>query len=142
MQELVINNVMGDSGSICTSDPWDTGMGKGPFIMLSSNLYYVIMEAIFLYQHEQIFKFDQVKSVPQSPHPLGSKSPMSITIQNIQIAFEELGRTVDIVLHTQLGDAARLNEQKHLCLLFLGNISQVCFQFLTLPPALIHIFLC
>jgi hypothetical protein len=53
---------------------------------------------------------------------------MSIAIQNIQIAFEELGRTVNVVLRTQLGDAARLNEQKRLCLLFLGNISEVCFQ--------------
>jgi hypothetical protein len=67
---------------------------------------------------------------------------MSIAIQNIQIAFEELGRTVDVVLRTQLGDAARLNEQKCLCLLFLGNISEVRFQFLSLPPALIHISIC
>ena len=58
-----------------------------------------------------------------------SNSAMSITIQNIQIAFEELGYIVDIVLCMQLGDAVRLNEQKWLCLLFLGNIREVCFQF-------------
>jgi hypothetical protein len=66
---------------------------------------------------------------------------MSIVIQNIQIAFEELGHTVDVVLRTQLGDAARLNEQKRLCLLFLGNISEVRFQFLSSSYNQLYIYM-
>jgi hypothetical protein len=43
---------------------------------------------------------------------------MSIAFQNISIAFQELGCNVDIALWMQLGNAAWLNEQKRLCLLF------------------------
>jgi hypothetical protein len=51
---------------------------------------------------------------------------MSIAIQNLNIAYQELGRNVDVALRTQLGDAARLNEQKRLCLQFLNDIRVVC----------------
>jgi len=71
-----------------------------------------------------------------------SNSAMSIAIQSIQIAFEELGCTVDVILCTQLGDAARLNKQKCLCLLFLGNIHKVCIWFLSFFYNHLYVFIC
>ncbi|KAG6894990.1 hypothetical protein C0992_003632, partial [Termitomyces sp. T32_za158] len=47
---------------------------------------------------------------------------MAIPSDNIQIAFEELGRAVDVALRTQLGDGARLGEQKRLCLQFFEEV--------------------
>ncbi|KAG6837599.1 hypothetical protein H0H93_007013 [Arthromyces matolae] len=49
---------------------------------------------------------------------------MAIPFDNIHIAFHELGRNVDVALRTQLGDRARLGEQKRLCLQFLGDVRQ------------------
>ena len=46
-------------------------------------------------------------------------------LQNIHTAFRELGTQVTRALRTQLGDAARLNEQKRICLQFLTHIQQV-----------------
>ena len=46
-------------------------------------------------------------------------------LQNIHVAFQELGTQVTRVLRTQLGDAAHLNEQKRICLQFLAHIQQV-----------------
>lgn len=48
-----------------------------------------------------------------------------ILVQNIHTAFEELGVQVSRTLRTQLGDAARLNEQKRRCLQFLTHVQQV-----------------
>jgi hypothetical protein len=53
-----------------------------------------------------------------------------LPLQNIRIAFSRLGRDVNNSLHTQLGDNARLNEQKRLCLQFISDIRVVrnCIQ--------------
>jgi hypothetical protein len=61
---------------------------------------------------------------------------VSIVVQNTFQSFLTLGERVHIALRTQLGDAARLMEQKRLCLQFLDSISQVSYHagdtFLTL----------
>ncbi|KAG6914616.1 hypothetical protein DXG01_016286 [Tephrocybe rancida] len=49
---------------------------------------------------------------------------MAIPLSNLSIAFQELGRDVDVALRTQIGDAARLGEQKRLCLQFYGDLHQ------------------
>lgn len=56
---------------------------------------------------------------------------MDLVQQNILTAFQELGASVSAVLHTHLGNATKLNEQKQYCLLFLGNIQQVSFRYST-----------
>ncbi|KAG6904783.1 hypothetical protein DXG01_007231 [Tephrocybe rancida] len=49
---------------------------------------------------------------------------MALLLDNLSIAFQELGRAVDTSLRTQLGDAARLGEQKRLCLQFYSDLQQ------------------
>lgn len=48
-----------------------------------------------------------------------------LPVQNIYHSFTELGNRVHRALRTQLGDQARLNEEKHICLQFLEQINQV-----------------
>lgn len=50
---------------------------------------------------------------------------MALVLGNISVAFQELGTSVTRALHTQIGDAARLNEEKRRCLQFLADIRQV-----------------
>lgn len=50
---------------------------------------------------------------------------MALVLRNISVAFQELGTSVTRALHTQIGDAARLNEEKRRCLQFLADIRQV-----------------
>jgi hypothetical protein len=54
---------------------------------------------------------------------------MSLAVHNVNVAFQDLGRNVDIALHTQIGDAARLNEHKRLCFQFLTDIHMVRISF-------------
>jgi len=46
-------------------------------------------------------------------------NPNTIPLHNIYAAFKSLGQHVTNALQSQLGDAARLAEEKRLCLLFL-----------------------
>ncbi|KAF5381556.1 hypothetical protein D9615_005527 [Tricholomella constricta] len=47
---------------------------------------------------------------------------MAIPLHNISVTYEELTRSVDLALRTQIGDAARLGEQKRLCLEFQAGV--------------------
>jgi|ERR1700722_1699943 len=49
-----------------------------------------------------------------------------IPLHNIYVAFQVLGQCVGHSLHSQLGDASCLNEERHLCLQFLGIVNFVC----------------
>ncbi|KAF5370510.1 hypothetical protein D9615_010348 [Tricholomella constricta] len=53
---------------------------------------------------------------------LGHQYLMAIPLHNISVAYEELTRSVDLALRTQIGDAARLGEQKRLCLEFQAGV--------------------
>lgn len=50
---------------------------------------------------------------------------MAIPLHNIDVAYQQLGRQVEISLRTQIGDGARLGEQKRLCLEFIGELHTV-----------------
>jgi len=51
---------------------------------------------------------------------------VALPLQNIRLAFLRLGDAVRNSLRTQLGDVARLNEQKRICLQFMSNLHPVC----------------
>lgn len=53
--------------------------------------------------------------------PAGVPLPLS----TIHVAFEEWGRSVNVALRTQMGDAARLGVQKTDCLRLLALTDQV-----------------
>jgi hypothetical protein len=48
-----------------------------------------------------------------------------VPIQTIRAAYTEIGRRVNIALRTQVGDAARLREQRQECLRLLTLVGQV-----------------
>ena len=64
---------------------------------------------------------------------------MSLVEHHIRLAYLELGDGVSRALHTQVGDAARLNEHKRRCLQFLQDIQQV--RVLLSHPHLVPVFL-
>ncbi|KAG6369381.1 hypothetical protein JVT61DRAFT_14953 [Boletus reticuloceps] len=55
---------------------------------------------------------------------MSTEQTNQLVIVNIYTAFHNLGDQVTRTLQTQLGDAARLREQKQLCLRFLAHIHQ------------------
>jgi hypothetical protein len=65
---------------------------------------------------------------------------LSLPVTNLIHAFHQLGRQVDGVLRAQLGDAARLNQQKEICGQFLQDIDAVCHHFPLRLPAEAHVF--
>jgi hypothetical protein len=57
----------------------------------------------------------------------------SIPAQTIRAAYTEIGRRVNTALRTQVGDAARLGEQRRECLRLLTLVGQVslCIQLIS-----------
>jgi hypothetical protein len=55
--------------------------------------------------------------------------PLPLPVENLVNSFHQLGRRVDRVLRTQLGDAGRLNQQIEICQQFLTQIEAVCPAF-------------
>ena len=58
-------------------------------------------------------------------YPAPSTESVSLPITSITTAYTLLGTQVESALRTQMGDAARLAEQKRLCLMFLSHVQQV-----------------
>jgi hypothetical protein len=58
----------------------------------------------------------------------------SIPAQTIRAAYTEIGRRVNTALRTQVGDAARLGEQRRECLRLLTLVGQVslCVQLISI----------
>lgn len=57
----------------------------------------------------------------------------SLPLTTLRQAYYELGRRVDIALHTQIGDHARLNEQKNEVMRLVASIEQVHTLMITFP---------
>lgn len=53
-------------------------------------------------------------------------------LETIRQAYHELGRRVDVALHTQIGDHARLDEQRRQALSLMASIEQASFFSLNL----------
>jgi hypothetical protein len=51
---------------------------------------------------------------------------LPLPLLTIRAAYAELGRSVDVALRTQMGDAARLGVQRVDCLRLLALTEQVC----------------
>lgn len=48
-------------------------------------------------------------------------------LETIRQAYHELGRRVDVALHTQIGDHARLDEQRRAAMSLMASVEQVSF---------------
>ena len=51
-----------------------------------------------------------------------------LLLHTTHIAYVELGNSVQVSLHTQIGDTAHLDESKHDCLRFLAMVNQVSVE--------------
>jgi hypothetical protein len=56
------------------------------------------------------------------------EQPQPLPFTTITAAFNYLKHDVQVALHTQVGDAARLDEQIRICTNLQRYITQVCFS--------------
>lgn len=61
-----------------------------------------------------------------------------LPLQNTRLAFYQLGQRVNLALHTQIGDSARLEEQSHAAMRLLDAVHQVSGSLLHLLRELIN----